>query len=244
MSAYYIKKNKSNAKKYVKFAGGIFILFGLGFFVYFFFPTFSYQFFLADATSQGAIETPIPKQLVVNKNGGLGSLIAQGINSLTTDYTDARNWYPQMSAEEKSDTKVEKYSLSIPKIKIENAEVSTMDYDLEKHLVQYLGTSIPGENGTAVIFGHSTLPQLFDPKNYKTIFANAHNLKVGDELFATVNDVKYRYKIFSIVITTPDDVNILSQSYDHSYITLVTCTPPGTIWKRLIIRASLESMAG
>lgn len=94
-----------------------------------------------------------------------------------------------------------------------------------------------------MIFGHSTLPQLFDPTNYKAIFATLHTLKAGDTFEVTVDDTSYSYKIFSISITTPDDMNIFSQSYDNSYITLVTCTPPGTIWKRLVIRASLEGLA-
>jgi len=137
----------------------------------------------------------------------------------------------------------QEFYLTIPKLKIENAEVSTKDYDLEKHLVQYFGTSIPGEKGTAVIFGHSTLPYLFNPKNYKTIFATLHTIEVGDEIYVKVKDISYKYKIFSITITSPDDTNILSQSFDYSYITLVTCTPPGTIWKRLIVRAGLDSIA-
>lgn len=239
MTAYYFKKSGNKFRKILKIAGLGFVIIGTSFFLYFFFPVLSYQFFLANAFEANQIEVPIPKYLVVNKNNDLGSLVASGITSLTSDFTDARNWYPNLSPQNQN-SRVESYLLSIPKLKIENAEVSTQDYDLEKHLVQYLGTSIPGEKGTAVIFGHSTLPQLFNPNNYKTIFANAHNLKVGDEIFATVEGITYKYKIFSIVITDPEDTNILSQSYDHSYITLVTCTPPGTIWKRLVVRASLE----
>ncbi len=244
MAAYYIKKSGPAARgfhKILKILGLGFVLIGSSFFLYFFFPLFSYQFFLANAFETSQIEVPIPKYLVVNKNNDLGSLVASGITSLTSDFTDARNWYPSLSPQDQR-AKVESYLLSIPKIKIDNAEVSTQDYDLEKHLVQYLGTSIPGEQGTAVIFGHSTLPQLFNPKNYKTIFANAHNLKIGDEVFINVNDIVYKYTIFSILITDPEDTNILSQSFDNSYLTLVTCTPPGTIWKRLVVRASLENV--
>lgn len=250
MSHVYIKQEKKSFKKYIKILGILFILLGLGFFVHFFFPLISYQIFIAGQFENNEIESPVPKRLVVNNNSSFTTLIAQGVNSLTADYTDARNWYPalnqahameavEIAKEEKKN--VDTYSLSIPKIKVENAEVSTVDYDLERHLIQYLGTSIPGEKGTAVIFGHSTLPYLFNPNDYKTIFAHAHNLEIGDEIFATVEGVTYEYKIFSINITDPEDTNILSQSYDHSYITLVTCTPPGTIWKRLIVRASLES---
>jgi len=242
MTAYYFKKSENKFRKILKIAGLGFVLIGASFFLYFFFPVLSYQFFLANALETNQIEVPIPKYLVVSKNNDLGSLVASGITSLTSDFTDARNWYPNLSPQAQN-PKVESYLLSIPKLKIENAEVSTQDYDLEKHLVQYLGTSIPGEKGTAVIFGHSTLPQLFNSKNYKTIFATMHNLKIGDEVYATVSGIKYKYKIFSIVITDPEDTNILSQSFDNSYITLVTCTPPGTIWKRLVVRASLDTIS-
>lgn len=250
MSYHYVKHSKSGRKKIVKLFGFALVLGGLLFFLYFFFPVISYQLFIAGQFENSEIETPVPKRLVVNNNASFTSLIAQGMTSLTSDYTDARNWYPELPSRveasgsqngSQAEKKVDTYTLSIPRINIENAEVSTVDYDLENHLIQYLGTSIPGEKGTAVIFGHSTLPYLFDPNNYKTIFANAHQLEVGDELFVTVEGVTYKYEIFSVLITDPEDTNILSQSYDHSYITLVTCTPPGTIWKRLVLRASLES---
>ena len=239
MSKYYEKGEKPVFKKYKKSLGASLIFLGILIFAYFIFPIVSYQIFLADFL-QGNIEVPIPKDMVTRDNG-IGSLVASGINSLTHDYTDARNWYPQVTSRISGKTKIDSYLISIPRLKIENAEVSTQDYDLDRHLIQYLGTSIPGEDGTAVIFGHSTLPSLFNPKNYKTIFANAHTLRVGDEFSTTVAGVTYQYKIFSITITSPEDTNILSQGYDRSYITLVTCTPPGTIWKRLVIRAVLEN---
>ena len=74
-----------------------------------------------------------------------------------------------------------------------------------------------------------------------TIFAKLHTIKEGDEIVLTVDGKDYTYKIFSIGITDPKDPNIFSQSFDNSYITLITCTPPGTTWKRLVVRASLKS---
>ena len=241
MTAYYFKKSGNKLRKILKIAGLGSVLIGVSFFLYFFFPVLSYQFFLANALEKNQIEVPIPKYLVVNKNNDLGGLVASGIASLTSDFTDARNWYPNLPPQNQK-AQVDSYLLSIPRLKIENAQVSTRDYDLAKHLVQYLGTSIPGEQGTTVIFGHSTLPQLFNPKNYKTIFATLHTLGVNDEVFINVNGITYKYKIFSIVITDPEDTNTLSQSFDSSYIALVTCTPPGTIWKRLVVRASFDSV--
>lgn len=233
----YYDQFKSEKKYFTKFLGIIFILAGLLIFLYFFFPMISYNLFLSQYL-EAEIETPIPKYLVVKSS--LKSLFTSGFISLTSDFTDARSWYPHVKSGKRVD--IESYTLSIPKLKIENALVSTTDYDLSKHLVHYFGTSAPGEKGTAVIFGHSTLPQLFDPKNYKSIFARLHFLKVNDEVFVNIGKLIYKYKIFSVNITDPQDTNMFSQVFDSSYITLVTCTPPGTVWKRLVVKAGLESI--
>src|SRR3989344_6696894 len=117
MTAYYIKKSGlgiQSFRKILKIAGLGFVLIGTSFFLYFFFPVLSYQFFLANAFDKDKIEVPIPKYLVVNKNNDLGSLVASGIVSLTSDFTDARNWYPALSPQAQS--KIESYSLSIPSL--------------------------------------------------------------------------------------------------------------------------------
>lgn len=234
MAYYFVKRKKRFTKKKRQITGIAIVSMGVLILVYFFFPLISFDVFFG---SNDNIQAPIPRYSIVG-GSGIGSLIAQGISRLTLDYNDARNWYPQLKASTPSS--VPSYSLSIPRLKIADAQVSTTDYDLTKHLIQYIGTSIPGQNGTAVIFGHSTLPQWFDPKNYKAIFATLHTIKKGDLIIAKVNNITYVYKVFAISITTPEDTNIFSQSYDHSYITIVTCTPPGTVWKRLIVRASLQ----
>jgi sortase A len=132
--------------------------------------------------------------------------------------------------------------MSIPKLNIKDALVSAVDDDLAVHLVNLGGTALPPDKGNAVVFGHSTLPQLFDPKNYKTIFAKAYELKVGDELFTNVSGVIYKYRIYNITVVSPEDTSVLEQDYSDSFLTLITCTPPGTIWKRLIIRSRLETL--
>lgn len=240
MSKYYYAKGKRKYKKVsIKVFGILLILFGFILTSYFLFPMISYQIFLSPILAQNEIELPVPKYLV--KKTGIGTLISQGLDSFRSDYVDARNWYPEIK-NQYDQKKVDSYLFSIPRLKILDAEVSTRDYDLSKHLVQYLGTSTPPEKGNAVIFGHSTLSQLFDPKNYKAIFATLHTLKVGDKVLIKVNGVEFQYKVFSITITDPEDTNILSQSLDESYLTIVTCTPPGTTWKRLIIKARLDDM--
>jgi len=42
-----------------------------------------------------------------------------------------------------------------------------------------------------------------------------------------------------MIEVSPRDLSILAQRYDDSYLTLITCVPPGTYFKRLIVRARL-----
>lgn len=157
------------------------------------------------------------------------------------DYTHAENWYPSVEKEE-IPHRIHTYSLSIPTIGVLDAEVSTIDTDLTSHMVQYNSKATPPEVGNAVVFGHSTLPQLFNPKDYKTILAKAYRLKKGDTIIATVNGVAYMYKIQTVRVVDAEDTSIFEKKRDDSYLTLVTCTPPGTIWKRLVLQAKLQAI--
>lgn len=246
MSKYYYKKRSGNfLKKSLRVASATLLVIGVLLAVYVFFPLISWQIYFRPVFASQNITEPIPKPIVVNSSL-IENLIIQAKNTINgLDYTNAENWFPGLGIsklDKKGVPKVSSYTLSIPKIQIENALVSTVDNNVGVHLVNYQGTSIPGDLGNAVIFGHSTLPQLFNPKDYKTIFANAYKLKTGDKITAFVNDVSYLYKIYSITVVDPSDTSLFSQSFDNSYITLVTCTPPGTVWKRLVIKASLEKI--
>ncbi len=210
--------------------------------LYVFAPMVLWQVYFFPAFAQKNLETPIPKTTVISSTL-LKNIFSSGTEENGIDYTNAQNWYPGLVLKDAKKTKgVSSYSLSIPVLHIDHAVVSTIDNDLSNHLVNYAGTAIPADKGNAVIFGHSTLPQLFDPHNYKTIFANAYLLKTGDMLSAQIGNISYSYTIYSISITDPQDTAFFSQNNNDSQLTLVTCTPPGTTWKRLIIKARLKSI--
>lgn len=157
------------------------------------------------------------------------------------DYTKASNWFPNQP-QSHVNLAGRIYFLTIPKLKITDAMVKIAGEDLDKSLIHYGGTGLPGDYGAAVIFGHSILPQFYDPKNYKAIFSLLPKLTEGDEIFAKYDGVTYRYVIKGMRVTTPNDITILEQRYDSSYIKLITCVPPGTYWKRLEITAKLEAI--
>lgn len=247
MSKYYLKekRNKQGLKVILKVVSLGILVAGFMITSYVFFPLISWQIYFAPVFASQVLTAPIPQNSVVNPSM-VQSLISQAGNIITgVDYTNAQNWFPNYNSNfsnQKNVPKVSSYALSIPILGIQNASVSTVDNNLKEHLVNYEGTAIPGDNGNSVIFGHSTLPQLFNPKDYTTIFATLYKLKLGDKIYATVNGVTYAYKINNIIVVDPNDTSIFSQNYENSHLTLVTCTPPGTTWKRLIIKANLESI--
>jgi len=157
------------------------------------------------------------------------------------DFTNANIWYPT-SPQKHVTAKVNTYTVSVPKLKIEDAQVIIGGDDLSEGLVHYGGTGLPGDFGTSVIFGHSTLPQFFSPKNYTSIFSLLPTLKIGDKIDVSYDGVSYRYVVFEMVVVDPSDLSVLEQRFDDSYITLVTCVPPGTYWKRLNVKARLVTL--
>ncbi len=239
MVKVYKKSRTIEKKKFLRLVSLLIISMGVLIAGYVFFPLLSWQLYFAPVFANSEINSPIPKSTIVSQNS-IATLLQGASQTLSgIDYTNAQNWFPNYKYDKSANLKTSTYTISIPKININEAKVSAVDTDLLKHLVNYGGTAVPPENGNAVIFGHSTLPQLYEEGNYKTVFSHLYKLIVGDEIIVTVGNVTYKYRIESINVVDPDNTSVLEQSFDDSYITLITCTPPGTIWKRLAIKARL-----
>ena len=157
------------------------------------------------------------------------------------DYTKASSWFDGVERKDEVSDEVKYFTITIPKLDIENATVAIGGEDLSKSLIQFSGTALPGKVGNTVIFGHSILPIFYDPKNYLAIFSTLNKLKKGDELDLNYDGITYKYKVEDMFEVRPTDTQILEQNTASSYLTLVTCTPPGDPrkLKRLIVRAKL-----
>lgn len=160
------------------------------------------------------------------------------------DYTKASSWFDGgLDSKDFVLPKVTFYNISIPKLRIENAVVAIGGEDLNEHLIQYPGTALPGRRGNAVIFGHSILPRFYDPKRYISIFSLLPTLEKGDSIYVYYDGLEFVYRVEDKFEVTPSDIQILEQNSSDSYLTLVTCTPPGDPRRprRLIVRAKIIS---
>lgn len=161
------------------------------------------------------------------------------------DYTDLSNWFDKDSSEfNNSEYKVEEYRLDIPAVNVSNAKVRVGGTDLNKSLIQYPGTALPGEPGAPVIFGHSVLRQFYNPseknsRRYSSIFSKIMTLKNGDKIYLTYNNIKYTYQVQSNTEVQPTDTFILAQRFDTRQLKLVTCVPEGTVLRRGVVIAQL-----
>ncbi|MBI4057887.1 sortase [Candidatus Microgenomates bacterium] len=155
--------------------------------------------------------------------------------------TRASNWFvgtPSLTLGEVSSS-IKYYTISIPKLKIKQATVEIGGEDLSRNLIQYQGTALPGRIGNSLILGHSVLPQFFNPKNYLTIFSNLPKLKKGDEIVVEYDGITYRYSVSDMFEVEPSNLSVLEQNGDRPQLTLVTCVPPGTYLRRLVVKADL-----
>lgn len=137
------------------------------------------------------------------------------------------------------------FYLTIPKLGIKRAEVAAESVKLspDERLGHYAGTELPGEVGSTFIFGHSALPIFYNPKDYRTIFSTLDTLEKGDVVIVEYGEKYFRYLVERSAVLDPKDVRPLDDVSPRflrkSYVTLMTCVPPGLDTKRLLVYASL-----
>lgn len=106
---------------------------------------------------------------------------------------------------------------------------------LQRGVVHYPNTAVPGQPGNSVIFGHSS-GQWWAPGDYKFVFTLLDKLQYDDKIFVEYQGVRYIYRVTNISVVAPTDLSVLNQG-GNNMLTLITCTPVGSNAKRLIIQA-------
>jgi sortase A len=237
--ALYVKKfpKKKNVRAQRMFysmmtgIGALAILFAL-------LPFFTWQFFVLPKLTGSVDTAPVPKAEVLSAATMLAQNVqvvkdADGFSYFTT--TD-----PKPSTPSAELGRPEEFSISIPKLKIKDANVVTDSTKFDQHLGHFPGTAIPGQIGNAFITGHSVLPEFFDAKNYRTIFSHLSDLEIGDDISVDVAGKTYHYIVQYSKIVDPRDTSVLLPlSPTGRNLTLMSCVPPGTSSKRLVVISSL-----
>jgi sortase A len=131
---------------------------------------------------------------------------------------------------------IPKINVQIPiQFDINATDEATMQKELESGIAHYPTTSSPGQNGNSAYFGHSS-NNIFNKGKYKFAFVLLHQLVPGDTFYITKDKKVYAYKVFDKKIVEPNQVEVLDPVAGHTATaTLITCDPPGTSLRRLVV---------
>ena len=237
----YVKEEKSRVQTTLKSMSYMILVTGMLLMFWAYYPIISFEIYARYSFKDGGT-SPLPENETTSSLKFAQSVYA-GSNPFSNnlrDFTHVNVWFPVNNvAVPKEVIDVKTYSLSIPKLNLKDLNVEVGGEDLSKSLIHYLPTSKPGQYGNVAIFGHSTIPQLFNAKDYKTVFTYLPQMEIGDRVYVDIEGTKFEYEIYDMFIVKPTQVSVLEQQFNASYLTLITCVPPGTYEKRLIVKAKL-----
>jgi sortase A len=136
--------------------------------------------------------------------------------------------------------------IDIPKINVHapviyepSVDEAAIETALQNGVVHYGNTAIPGQNGNVAIFGHSS-NDWWEPGNFKFVFVLLDKLVPGDTITVDYNAKAYTYKVTGSKVVEPTDVGVLKPTATPT-LTLITCSPPGTSLRRLVVTAEQVS---
>jgi LPXTG-site transpeptidase (sortase) family protein len=131
----------------------------------------------------------------------------------------------------------------IPKINVQipvvygerSVDEAAVQRALEKGVIHYPTTVLPGQKGNAAFFGHSS-NNIFNKGKYKFAFVLLHELVPGDIFYLTRGGKIYTYRVFSKKVVSPSQVSVLNNVPGKTATAaLITCDPPGTSTNRLVV---------
>lgn len=140
------------------------------------------------------------------------------------------------------------FLLKIPAIGVEAPIVleKRVDQDsifksLEKGVVHFVDSPLPGQKGASIILGHSSAYPWYKG-NYGSVFALLGKLKTDDLFYVENGDKVLTYQIKNSLIFNPLSDNSKIDEFvktDGSAIILISCWPVGTNYQRIAVRAEL-----
>lgn len=130
----------------------------------------------------------------------------------------------------------------IPKINIEipidytqtTIDEKSVQAALENGILYYPTTTLPGQTGNSVYFGHSS-NNILNTGKFKFAFALLRKLENGDIFYIYKGGKRYTYRVYQKKVVKPTEVSVLGATDKIATATLITCDPPGTSINRLVI---------
>lgn len=136
------------------------------------------------------------------------------------------------------------FGIIIPKIQANARIIANVNpYDsrayqvaLTKGVAHAKDSALPGQNGNIFLFSHSSV-NFYEANRYNSVFYLLTKLEKGDEIILYYHKNKFEYSVTDKKIVEPADVSYLAKGTLGDTVTLMTCWPPGTTFRRLVVLA-------
>lgn len=161
------------------------------------------------------------------------------------DYLEySRGYDPTGEGMIKAEMEIPSIGIKAPMVWSQEVGAKSLEEDLSQGIIHYPGTAMPSMRGNSYVTGHSSFYS-WSKSPYKEILKNIDQIEVGDEIIfhlylasGKIVDVVYQVAVPGEVVM-PGDPRLFRDFEGHE-MTLVSCWPLGTDWKRMMIKADLK----
>ncbi|MEP7162271.1 MAG: sortase [Candidatus Moraniibacteriota bacterium] len=138
----------------------------------------------------------------------------------------------------------EEFGIVIPKIGANAKIIPDVNWEdsaayqraLTRGVAQARGTSTPDKPGNLFLFAHSGV-DFYEALRYNAVFYLIDKLEKGDTMDVFYQGKKYAYTVSEKKTVGAEAVEYVAGDKGKKTLTLMTCWPPGTTLKRLIVIA-------
>lgn len=168
----------------------------------------------------------------------------QKIPPVTQEYA-VDNETNKVQATEKTADVVEGNSIEIPKIGITAPLVFINSVEeahsaLDRGVVHYPTSVLPGANGQTIILGHSA-PEGWPKIKYDWVFSHLNNLVEGDEFSIYYQGKKLTYSVVKkVFLERGEEIPENGLTKENNVVILISCWPPGKDLRRIAVEATLR----
>ncbi len=177
------------------------------------------------------------KYLFRGSSGGDVEVVVEGSSKITD--ADAKEDKKRIEPVDKE------FGIIIPKINANASVIKGVDYRdpgeyqkaLTKGVAHAEGTKLPGQFGNVFLFSHSSV-NFYEARRFNSVFYLLHKLEEGDRFYLIYQGEVFEYKVTEKKIVAADAVEYLGNLGGKKTATLMTCWPPATTLRRLLILAT------
>lgn len=218
---------------------GIFISFGFVLILQQIIPEIKYQIEQTSGVVSQGVSSPVSEKYIdmsqyISKPSGLDQIAQEAFEqNILPDDSVSRNYQGI-------------FYISIPSLGMKDLPIkanvdSTTEASympvLESTLAHFQNTGLPISDvkNNIVVYGHSASASYYpQPNNPVVAFSFLRNIKVGDDIYVTIEGKTHHYKMSRSKIVEPTDLSIITGEPGKRTLTLFTCEPPGSNTHRFV----------